>query len=80
MSKPHLPKEFLEGKGANVTVIGIDKNTVRGKKGATLTRTLPSTSSVRTESTNSTLWSSPVAGRRKSSHQRRRGRLHEAVR
>jgi len=30
------PKEYLEGKGATVTVIGIDKNTVRGKKGATL--------------------------------------------
>jgi len=29
------PKEYLEGKGATVTVIGIDKNTVRGKKGAT---------------------------------------------
>jgi len=30
------PKEFLEGKGAKVTVIGIDTKTVRGKKGATL--------------------------------------------
>jgi protease I len=30
------PKEYLEGKGAKVTVIGIDKNTVHGKKGATL--------------------------------------------
>lgn len=30
------PKEYLEGKGAKVTVIGIDGNTVHGKKGATL--------------------------------------------
>jgi len=30
------PKEYLEGKGAKVTVIGIDGNAVHGKKGATL--------------------------------------------
>ncbi len=30
------PKEYLEGKGAKVTVIGIDGKTVHGKKGATL--------------------------------------------
>lgn len=31
------PKEYLEGKGAKVTVIGIDSNAATGKKGATLT-------------------------------------------
>src|SRR5215207_6001922 len=30
------PKEFLENKGANVTLIGIDRNPVTGKKGANL--------------------------------------------
>jgi protease I len=31
------PKEYLEAKGAKVTVIGIDSNVATGKKGATLT-------------------------------------------
>ncbi len=31
------PKEFLESRGADVTVIGIDREQVTGKKGATLT-------------------------------------------
>lgn len=31
------PKEFLESKGAKVTVIGIDSKAATGKKGATLT-------------------------------------------
>ena len=31
------PKEYLESKGAKVTVIGIDNKVVTGKKGATLT-------------------------------------------
>lgn len=30
------PKEYLESQGANVTVIGLDSNTIHGKKGATI--------------------------------------------